>query len=203
MVRYDVPANTVRKNDYQDADKTVSVLNVERKTKYVYISWSDSVTSRHEIERQVTIWRDELTKEEQNEALIKDTKRAIESWMVSQRDNLTKAQAKVMGIVTGDKYLSHWEVEEIWAAQAEYKLAEQVRNIYQDPGVGLIQAYLHVTERVTDDIVNSQFSSRSNLSVSNAEDDVIREVKARFVRSWVTQMARMCFEKGLVSKAKI
>jgi uncharacterized protein YijF (DUF1287 family) len=159
------------------------VTSVTTKTKYVYVKYEDAdMEGRYGVDEDVIISRPKATRAEAEDAANRYAARWAETAIEEADRLLDEAKQKLLSdLAYRPDYHRH--------SYAEYVDAQVRRNIWMDiaklakvDNMGLVEAMRRIMENLTDELTNDRHESRSTSVLSNAVEDVERDVKAQWLR---------------------
>jgi hypothetical protein len=181
------------------------VASVDTKVKYVYFTDTSGKRIRWDIDAPVAVQRSVPTEAETAAELRELSIAQLTRQMISVLGGYATTAGKLADSLTGGYGVDHWDVEQLVAAQAEYRIWGQIKRqldliAEQIAEQGDAYEFAHVTiyDVVKDEVDSftrtlienaNAGTSRSSNTMANAVEDVERAAKAKFVRDF-TRYAR-------------
>lgn len=153
------------------------------KTKYVYVKYEDiDMEGRYGVDDDVVIARPKSTRAEVEDAANTYAARWARTAIEEADMLLDEAKQKLLNdLVYRPDYHRHSYVEYV-DAQVRRNIWTDVAKLAKVNDMGLVEAMRLIMDELTEELTNDRHESRSTSGLSNAVEDVERDVKARWLR---------------------
>lgn len=167
-------------------ERQITVLEVEVKTKWVYVTHELQVGQTMErlpVDASVVVLRPQQTLLEKQALELTYSIHSIRDMMEGSTGSVEKRRSELMAAIVMRPSSHYHDYESYVEAQTIKEIWDNVVAVAEYESMNLRDATLKVKAEITNDLVNARHSSRSTSLMSNTVDSIVLQAKANWVQT--------------------